>query len=267
VVDERRKTSPATKIALRRIQLDYRSRVLSGQPLPAIWDTGFRVFSEFDEDGVTLFLLSVDGSNSRRFVDIGAGDGVFASNTANLALNLGFHGLLIDANGSLVERGRRFYARHPDTMLQPPAFVHAAVTPDNVNELVRGAGFEGEIDLLSIDIDGNDYWIWEALTCVTPRFVLAEAHTMYGLEDWVMPYQPDFDARSARAGVRIGASPVAMGKLAQRLGYRMVGANLYGFNIFYARNDVAEMLPAIDVEQLFRHVSYRTPEGTVDAGG
>jgi hypothetical protein len=257
LVDERRRTAPATKIGLRRLQLEYRRALLAGEPLPSVWDTGFRVFSEFDEDGIALFLLAVGGSPTRRFVDIGAGDGVFASNTANLALNLGFDGLFVDADEARIERGRRFYARHPDTMLRPPVFATAFVTRENVNDLIAEAGFTGEIDLLSIDIDGNDYWIWQALECVSPRFVIAEAHPELGREEWVMPYEPGFDARSAPPGTWMGASPAAMTTLAESLGYRTVAANAYGFNIFFARRDVAEQLPTIELDELFRHGSYQ----------
>jgi hypothetical protein len=256
LVEERRRTAPATKIGLRRLQLEYRRSLLAGEPLPSVWDVGLRVFSEFDEDGIALFLLAVGGSPTRRFVDIGAGDGVFASNTANLALNLGFDGLFVDAHTARIERGRRFYSRHPDTMVRPPLFVEAFVTRENVNDVLTRAGFTGEIDLLSIDIDGNDYWIWQALECVSPRLVIAEAHPELGREEWVMPYEANFDARQAPEGTWMGASPAAMTKLAERLGYRTVAANLYGFNIFFARNDVAEQLPAIALDELFRHGSY-----------
>jgi hypothetical protein len=256
VVDERRRTAPATKIGLRRLQLEYRRALLAGEPLPSTWDTGFRVFSEFDEDGVALFLLAVGGSPTRRFVDIGAGDCVFASNTANLALNFGFDGLFVDADESRIEHGRRFYARHPDAMVRPPVFVRSFVTRENVNEILTEAGFTGDIDVLSIDIDGNDYWIWQALECVNPRFVIAEAHPELGREEWVMPYEPGFDAREAPPGAWMGASPAAMVQLADSLGYRTVAANLYGFNIFFARRDVAEQLPTIELDELFRHGSY-----------
>jgi hypothetical protein len=256
LVDERRGTAPATKIGLRRLQLEYRRALLAGGPLPSAWDVGFRVFSEFDEDGIALFLLAVGGAPTRRFVDIGAGDGVFASNTANLALNLGFDGLFVEADESRVQRGRHFYSKHPDTMVHPPAFLQAFVTRENVNDLIADAGFTGEIDLLSIDIDGNDYWVWEALDCVRPRFVIAEAHPEFGREDYVMPYDPGFDARAAPTGTWIGASAAAMIRLADGLGYRAVAANLYGFNIFFARSDVAEPLPAIELDELFRHGSY-----------
>ena len=92
-------------------------------------------------------------------MDIGGGDGVWASNCANLALNFGFHGLFIDGNLQSVNDGVKFYTKHHDTHLYPPKFTHATVKRGNTNQIIRDAGFEGEIDLLSIDIDGNDYWI------------------------------------------------------------------------------------------------------------
>jgi hypothetical protein len=262
LADERRRlderTSPATKIAQRSLFLEYRRLVASGDRLPSVWETGYRVFSQFDEDGVILFCLAVAGSGTRKFVDIGAGDGIVSSNTANLALNLGFHGLFVDAREPEVERGRRFYSTHSDSSERPPVFVREFVTRENVNDIVHSAGFEGEIDLLSIDIDGNDYWIFEALECVRPRLVCIETHTELGLEDFVAPYDPDFDWRRAPPGTRIGASPLATTRLAERLGYRLVGANLYGFNTLYLRADVVpvDVLPTIEVEELFRHGSY-----------
>jgi hypothetical protein len=260
--DERRRindtTSPAAKVAIRSLLLSYQRMVVAGEPLGSVHDAGFRVFSQFDEDGVILYLLGVGGMGARRFVDLGAGDGVYASNCANLALNLGFDGLFLEADAEKAEHARRFYAEHPDTRERPPAVVQAFITRENVNELVRGAGFEGEVDLLSIDVDGNDYWLWEALDCVSPRFVVVEGHTELGLADYVMPYEPNFDWRRTPPGTRIGASPAALDRLAGRLGYRLVGSNLYGFNLCFARNDVgAETLPRIALDEIFRHGSYR----------
>ena len=254
--DERRRlderTSPATKIALRSLFLDYRRRAESGGPLPSVWDTGFRVFSQFDEDGVLLFLLAAAGEGPRRVLDLGAGNGVHASNCANLLLNLGFDGLLVDADAEKVAWGKRFYARHPDTKERPPATAQAFLTRENVDEVVRRGGLEGEIDLLSIDVDGNDYWLWEALRCVQPRFVVVEAHPELGREEYVMPYEPSFVWSTAPRSGRHGASLLALVRLAERLGYRPVGANQYGFNVFFAREDVAPAVQTIGVEELFR---------------
>lgn len=252
------KTSPATKAALRSLYLGYRRQVALGEPLPSVWETGLRVFSQFDEDGVILFLLAAVGTGTRRFVDLGAADGVHASNTANLALNFGFDGVFVESRESLVANGIRFYGAHPDTSGSPPAFVCDWITRDNVNALVSGAGFTGEVDLLSIDIDGNDYWVWEALDCVDPRLVVIETHTELGTEDSIAPYDPAFDWRTAPADAPIGASPAAVTRLAGERGYRPVGANLYGFNVVYAREDlIPEGLPVVELDELFRHGSYR----------
>jgi hypothetical protein len=252
--DERRRlddrTSPATKIALRSLLMEYKRLAADGR-LPSVWETGFRVFSQFDEDGVILFLLAVAGDGPKRVLDLGAGDGVQASNCANLLLNLGFDGLLVDGNTASVAWAERFYARHPDTKERPPATKQAFLTRENVNEVVSSAGLEGEVDLLSLDVDGNDYWLWEALECVQPRLVVVEAHPELGRGDYVMPYKADFVWSSAPREGRYGASLLSLVRLGERLGYRAVGANQYGFNVFFARADVAPELPVVSPDLLF----------------
>jgi hypothetical protein len=116
------------------------------------------------------------------------------------------------------------------------------------------------VDVLSIDVDGNDYWLWEGLRCVSPRIVVIEVHTEYRLRDVLAPYRADFDWRQLREGEPIGASPVAMTRLAERLGYRLVGGSRYGFNAFYVRNDLApDLVPAVGVEELLAHDWSREP--------
>jgi len=247
-------TVPATKIALRQLLFTYQGLAARDEVLPSIWDTGFRVFSQADEDGVLLFLLGVVGISTARFVDIGGGDGLWASNCANLALNLGFHGVIIDADAERVERGRRVYRQHPDTRVFPPIFHHTVVTRETVNPILRSLPLVGEIDVLSIDIDGNDYWIWEAIEAVSPRIVVIEVHPAYGLRDVIMPYDEAFVWRSGTVPRDIGASPTAMTTLAQRLGYRLVGGNRFGFNAIYLRNDLGRgIIPTQDVAELYRH--------------
>jgi hypothetical protein len=247
--DER--TVPATKIAMRTLYLQYRTLVAEGRPLPSVWDTGFRVFSQFDEDGVIMFLLAIGAERTRLVVELGCGDGVYASNAANLLLNLGYHGLLVDANERDVEHARLFYGRHPDSKERPPVVAHAFLTRENVNSVVRDAGFEGEVDLLSIDVDGNDYWLWQALESVRPRLVMVEAHPQLGRDDYVMPYDANFVWREAEPGLRLGASITAFVRLAGELGFRPVGSNLYGFNIVFARDDVVPDVPAVELSELF----------------
>jgi len=246
--------SPALKVGLRHLWLYYADRASRGAAIGDASAAGFRIFSQFEEDGITLALLASLGDGPRLFVDIGAGDGVFASNCANLAINLGFHGLFIDGNAALVERGRAVYADHPDTSLYPPVFVNAKVTPATVNDVIASAGFTGEIDFLSIDIDGNDYWVWEALTVIEPRLVLIETHPELGYRSRVAPYAEDPARVDGMPAHFLGASPSAMTAMAARRGYRLVAANRFGFNLFYVREDLATpMMPGIPSDDLFRH--------------
>ena len=246
--------SPALKVGLRELWLHYAERASRGEAIGDASATGFRIFSQFEEDGIALALLASLGHGPRLFVDIGAGDGVFASNCANLAINFGFHGLFIDANPTLIERGRAFYANHPDTSLYPPAFTHAKVTPATVNDLIASAGITGDIDVLSIDIDGNDYWVWEALTVIEPHVVVIETHPELGRRSLVAPYAEEPGRVPGKPAHFLGASPAAMTALATRRGYRLVAANRFGFNLFYVREELATTtMPAIRPDDLFRH--------------
>jgi hypothetical protein len=244
---------PSVQISQRRLFHYYRDLARKGD-LPPLSDTGFRVFSQFEEDGKLLFIFSVIGMGGKLFVEIGSDDGV-NSNSANLYFNFGWHGLFIDGNPKSIRRGRRFFSKYPHPWFYKPTFVCAKVTRENINNLVKDAGFEGEIDLLSIDIDGNDYWIWDALEVVRPRVVIIETHNEFGLNNIVVPYDPDYSF-PGRHPVYHGASPVAMTRLAGRKGYRLVGANELGFNFIFIRNGIADsQIPEVSVESLLGHPS------------
>src|SRR5262249_35239256 len=149
------RTSPATKVALAHTLLTLQSLARSDRAnLPRLSDSGFRIFSQFEEDGYLLYLVAVLEMEKKLSLDIGAADGI-NSNCANVALNLGWHELFIAGASANVEHGRTFYASHPDTALYPPLFKQAYVTVENINTLVSEAGLAGDIGVCSIDIDGN----------------------------------------------------------------------------------------------------------------
>ena len=225
----RERFSAAVQIGQRALYHQYVQLRQDGR-LPAFADTGYRVFSQFEEDGKLLFIFSIIGMGGRRFVEIGSDDGV-NSNSANLYFNFDWTGLFVDGNPRSIRRGRRFFARHPHPWYYAPRFVCVRVTRANINPLLEDSGSTGEIDLLSIDIDGNDYWIWDALTVITPRVVVIETHNEFGLENIVVPYDPDYSP-PGKHPLYHGASPRAMVALGRRKGYRLVGANTLGFNFF-----------------------------------
>jgi hypothetical protein len=221
----------------------YREAAALGRALPTFREVEFRCFSQFGEDGILLFLFSVLGTTNRRAIEMCAGDGV-ECNAANLIVNHGWEGLLFDGNDAALAEGRAFYDDCPDTRIMPPELACAWITAENVNELVEKRGFVGEIDLLSLDMDGVDYWIWKALDRVTPRVVVLEYNNVWGPDDSVtVPYAPDFVSKGAQ-----GASLAAFVKLGHAKGYRLVGCHRYGFNAFFVRQGLGESgLPEVTV--------------------
>jgi hypothetical protein len=151
--------------------LTYQQLVRSGAHLPSFKDVGFRSYSQNSEDGILLFIFALIGSTNRKVVEICAGKGI-ECNAANLIINHNWRGLLFDGNPGNIEFGRAFYATHPNTFIDPPLLVDAWITPDTINALIEDNGFHGSIDLLSLDIDGMDYWVWRAIECVQPRVVI-----------------------------------------------------------------------------------------------
>jgi len=244
------RTTPATKIGQLQLWHHYRSQIEAGSA-PKLCETGFRCFSQFEEDGIILFIMAVLGIQEGAFLDLGSADGV-NSNCANLALNFGWRGTFIDGNESDIARGRAFYKGHPDTWTYPPVFVCAMINRENINQLLTEASVPPEIDFMSIDINGNDYWVWDAISVTSPKVVIIETHIEFGMNNIVVPYDKDY-VYPGRHPDYHGASPVAMEKLARRKGYRLVGANRYGFNTIYVREGLASMLPAVSVESILSH--------------
>ncbi len=228
----------------------YREMIHRGAPLPSFEDIEFRAFSQNGEDGILLFIFGLIGMGNRRSVEVCAGDGT-QCNTANLIVNHGWSGLMFDGNAEAVQTGLSFYAKLGDTVHHPPKFVNAWITRENINELIQKNGFEGPVDLFSLDLDGVDYWVWEALEVIRPRVVIAEIQCVWGAERAVtVPYRQEFRAQFIdKFGVYSGASLPAFVKLARRKGYRLVGVQRLGFNAVFIEDGVGEdLLPEVNIE-------------------
>src|SRR4051794_16336778 len=144
------------------LRLQYQDLARRGTHLPEFSDVEFRCYSQNSEDGILLYIFSLLGTTDRRVVEICAGDGI-ECNAANLLINHAWRGLLVDGDPELAARGRAFYSTCRTTWISPPTFIDAWVTAENVDALITSQGFAGRVDLLSLDVDGNDYWIWKAL--------------------------------------------------------------------------------------------------------
>lgn len=246
-----RQLSPSTQIQQVNLFHHYID-CLRNNNLPNFNETGFKVFSQFEEDGKLLYIFSILGMGNKTFVDLGSNDCI-NSNCANLVVHFNWRGLFVDGDKNLIEIGKKFYKKTPNFWSYKPKFVHAFLTKKNVNKIIQQEGFEGEIELLSIDIDGNDYWIWESLEIIQPKVVIIECQLAFGLEEKVIPYREDFK-EDVRNSNNYGASAFALQKLGMQKGYRLVGANEYGNNLFFIKNGLAEIqLPEVSVESLLQH--------------
>lgn len=233
------------------IALQYRALNLTNKSaLPALNDTGFRVNSEFEEDGLLLYIFSVIGTTNKTSVEIGVADGL-ECNTANLLLFHGWHGLLIDGNEKQIAYGRRYYENHPNTKANVPVMLSSWVTRDNIDKLISNSGFNGEIDLLSIDLDGVDYYILQNIRCVKPRVIICEVSGVIppGIAVTI-PYSDDFYCwnKSYPEQAFRSMSLAAAVKLLKSKGYRFIGTHQPGFNaIFLLESIAADIFPEISV--------------------
>jgi hypothetical protein len=213
------------------------------QQLPTFAEAGFRKYSQFEEDGILLYLFSLVSPINRTCVEICAGNGRECM-TANLIINHGWWGHLFDGNKRNVSAANRFFATCRDTFFDPPSLNQAWVTAENVNELIARSGATGPIDLLCLDIDGMDYWVWNAITVIDPQVVVCETHNLIPPDKALtVPYDPNFVFESEDYR---GASLAAMCRLGQQKGYRLVGTHRYGFNAFFMKDGVGERyFPAV----------------------
>jgi SAM-dependent methyltransferase len=235
----------------RNIMNQYINFRLAGiAPYPRISDAGFRVYSQFEEDGIILYVLSMIGFKSRKVAELccGAGHECMA---ANLILNHGFKGFLFDGSEANIEVARSFFNK-PDTLLNEPVIKRAWINAENVNHVLICSGCEGEIDLLSLDLDGNEYWVWKAIDCISPRLVVCETQNAIPSNlSLTIPYEANFsylERPEAEHDFR-SASLLAMTNLARKKGYRLIGGHRFGFNTFFLRNDEGcDLFPEIMVE-------------------
>jgi hypothetical protein len=227
------------------VQALLRERYLAPAQLPypeRLTTRRFRLSSQNQEDGITLALLNEAGATNCRFVEVGSG--LSGGNSGFLARECGWSGLMVDGHAAhIVQVGRRF----PTVKA-----VAAWVTRENVNDLIASHGYAGDVDLFSLDLDGCDYWIWEAMTACSPRIVILEYNSMFGPDRAVtIPYDPKFD-RHRHHTAYYGASLSALTRLSARKGYRLVAVEPSGVNAFFLRDDLASHIPACDPARAFR---------------
>ncbi len=192
------------------------------------------MYSQNDEDGIIQEIFRRIGTTDKRFIEFGVQNGL-ESNSHYLLLK-GWSGLWIEGSGAYV---KEIYGRFRPVIKSGQLKVkNAFITRDNINELFVSENFTGEIDLLSIDIDGNDYYVWQAINAVKPRVVVIEYNGKFPPDlNWKMAYNSKHIWEGSDWH---GASLKAFELLGHDLGYQLVGTNLRGVNAFFVRSDLTD---------------------------
>jgi hypothetical protein len=192
-----------------------------------------QVYSQGGEDGLLQEIFRRIGTTNKTFCEFGSADGT--ENNSALLVTLGWGGLWMDGDGAAIERAR---ARYADAVGKGRLQVQRQfITAENIETLMSAAKLPAELDLLSIDIDRNDYYVWQKITNFRPRVVVIEYNAMFppGV-DWVIPYdaQSWWDQRTSYWG----ASLSALERLGRTKGYSLVACTLTGVNAFFVRDDL-----------------------------
>lgn len=198
-------------------------------------DNEFRVFSQWGEDGIIQMLLKHIEISNKIFIEFGV-ENYTESNTRFLLQNDNWAGLVIDGSNENINYIKQDYIYWQHNLKAVAAFIDR----DNINKLISENGIQGEIGILSIDIDGNDYWVWKAIEVVSPAIAIVEYNSKFGKDKAVtIPYDPSFVRSKAHYSMLYaGASLKALYNLGKIKGYSFVGCNSAGNNAFFVRQDL-----------------------------
>jgi hypothetical protein len=258
------KAAVEVKLRLRMYGADFDNAVQRARSEvrgPAYW--GHSLFSQNGEDGVLAAILDRIGVGPRKFIEFGFSP--MQNNTLAFALREKAAGLYLDGSHRICTEARHMLRLLRRTNVD---VVCAWLDRDNIDDLLARKFGGQEIDVLSVDVDGNDYWMWRAIKSVNPRVVVAEYNASFGPNRAVsVPYDPAFDRHTKPTTFYHGMSLLAAHKLGTAKGYALIGCDDDGVNAFFVRRDlladgsVVERSPA----ESFRTNRWRIANGHTQA--
>ena len=214
-------------------------------------DYEFKIFSQFGEDGIIQYLIKNVAIEHEIFIEFGVED-YLESNTRFLMMNNNWSGFVMDASDEKMERlkSQNWYWRYQLT--QKAVFIDK----DNINNLLSSTGF-ANIGLLSIDLDGNDYHIFNEidLSKLNPAIIVLEYNSVFGIDRLItVPYNKNYNrTKSHYSNLFFGASLPALNYVASKRGYSLVGCNLSGNDAFFVRKDLLnEKVVELSVEKAYK---------------
>jgi len=235
------------KVLLGRMLAEMNSKKPTIQNLSEV---EFQVFSQWGDDGILQYLISKLDIPQKTFIEFGV-ENYTESNTRFLLINNNWCGLVMDGSKTNMD-----YVKNDLISWAHEIYAEAVfITKDNINDQISAflkKGFSRELGLLSIDIDGNDYWIWDAIDTVDPIIVVAEYNSLFGFDKpYTTPYQEDFyRLQKGNIILNYGASLLSLCDLAEVKGYDFIGCNSAGNNAYFIRRDKnSNMFKKLTAEQ------------------
>lgn len=209
-----------------------------------------KTFSQNGEDGILEEIFNRIGTTNKFFVEFGIEDGT-ENNCRYLLEKKGWKGLWIEGSPEHVETAKKHFSSYPIQI------ENQFITVDNINSIIESAGAPVAFDFLTVDIDGNDFYVWEKiLSQYKPRVCCVEYNASVPAEtSWIMPYNPQHMYQGNR---NYGASLRALTELAHEKGYCLVGCDEKGVNSFFVRKDlIGDLFYKASADYTFH---YRSPK-------
>ena len=206
------------------------------QVVKSLDEVEFQVFSQRGEDGIIQYIINKIEIPNKVFVEFGV-ETYTESNTRFLLFNNNWSGLVIDG----CEKNINFIKKDLIYWKYDLVAINSFITKENINDLISSYTGVQDIGLLSLDIDGNDYWIWESINCINPRVVICEYNSAFGNSRKVsVPYKSDFiRSKEHYSDLYFGASLAAFCDLADKKGYDFIGTSSAGVNAYFVRKDLS----------------------------
>ncbi|MEI7525477.1 MAG: hypothetical protein WCJ95_14150 [Mariniphaga sp.] len=210
----------------------------------------FQVYSQNGEDGIIKEIIDRLKLESGFFVEFGVQNGLETNTT--LLLLKGWKGLWIEANETDFNYiNKKFESKLNSKQL---TVMNNFITAENVEHLFDLAKVPVELDLLSIDIDSNDYWVWKAIKKFSPKVVVIEYNAFYPPDvEWIMPYD---NAKVWDSTTYYGASLKSLYLLGKEKGYKLIACSYIGVNAFFVREDLSSKFKDYPLMEIYQPVRY-----------
>jgi hypothetical protein len=242
------------KILLGKIKAENNNRI---EELTDLSRVEFQVFSQWGDDGIIQYLANKIHFENKTFIEFGV-ENYKESNTRFLLLNNNWSGLVLDGSKKCIEFIRNDTVSWTHELYTKQAFI----TKENINYLIESEflkkGFDKEVGILSIDIDGNDYWIWDEISVVNPVVVIVEYNSFFQSQRAItIPYNARFIMNTDINPYYWGASLKAFCELGYKKGYNFIGCNSNGNNAYFVRIDKMGRLKSRTCEEGYVRGKFR----------